>query len=115
MIELRELGQWHRLITPLIVPLFFWGATITAIMAGLFGFMGGLILLSDSPVFGIMVIAFTICVACVGVLAVRLMAEFCLVSFRINSNLQAIRSILERVEQTQLYVDQQERQFSQAA
>jgi hypothetical protein len=40
MIELRELGQWRRLTTPLIVSLFFWGAISAAVVAGLFGLMG---------------------------------------------------------------------------
>jgi hypothetical protein len=41
MIELRELGQWRRPIT-----LFFWGAINAAVIAGLFGLKGGLVLLS---------------------------------------------------------------------
>ena len=42
MIQLRELAQHRKLITPSVAPLFFWSALITTIIAGLFGLMDGL-------------------------------------------------------------------------
>jgi uncharacterized membrane protein HdeD (DUF308 family) len=101
MIALNEMIQWRKLITPLIVPLFFWGAVITTAICGVFGILSGIFLLPSSPFLGIMVIALTIAVACVALATVRLVAEFFLVSFRKNNHLYRIRQLVEGTEQTQ--------------
>jgi hypothetical protein len=80
MIQLRELGQHRKLITPSVAPLFFWSAVTTTIIAGLFGVMDGLFLIPDNPIFGVSVIALTIAVVCVTILAIRLVTEFFLVT-----------------------------------
>jgi hypothetical protein len=113
MIELRELGQLCRLITPL--RLFFFGAIIAAVIAGFCGLMAGLVLLEDRPVRGMMVIGFTICAICVFVLFVRLVTEFFLISSRTNCHLYAIRFLLERAEQMELSANQQQTHLSRAA
>ena len=113
--ELRELGHWRMLLTPLIVPLFYWGAIITAMLAGIFGLMGGLVFLSDNPVFGMMVIAFSICATCVVILTIRLVAEFFVISFQTNGHLNAIRSVLDRAEQVEARADRQQTHLSRAA
>jgi hypothetical protein len=101
MIAFNEMVQWRKLITPLIVPLFFWGAVITTAICAVFGILSGIFLLPDSPFLGIMVIALTIAGACVALATVRLMAEFFLVSFRKNNHLYRIRQLVEGTDQTQ--------------
>src|SRR3974377_506078 len=71
MIALNEMVQWRKLITPLIVPLFFWGAAISTAICGVFGILSGIFLLPESPFLGIMVIALTVAVACVAIATVR--------------------------------------------
>ena len=53
MVQLRELGQHRKLITPSVAPLFFWSALTITIIAGLFSLMDGLVLIPDNPIFGI--------------------------------------------------------------
>ena len=60
MIQLRELGQHRKLNTPFRSRHFFWSALTTTIIAGLFGLMDGLFMISDNPIFGIAVIVLTI-------------------------------------------------------
>jgi hypothetical protein len=43
MIDIRDMFQWDRYITPLIAPIFFWIATLVALMAGVFGFTSGVL------------------------------------------------------------------------
>ncbi|MBV9237005.1 MAG: DUF4282 domain-containing protein [Xanthobacteraceae bacterium] len=101
MVAFNEMIQWRKLITPVIVPLFFWGAVITTAICGVFGLFSGLFLLPDSPFLGIMVIALTIAVGCVALATVRLVAEFFLVSFRKNNHLYRIRQLVEGTDQSQ--------------
>jgi hypothetical protein len=101
MIELNEMIQWRKLITPVIVPLFFWGAVTTTVICGLLGLASGIALLPDSPFFGIMLIALTVSIACVALATIRLIAEFFLVTFRKNDHLYRIRKMVEGAEQAQ--------------
>ena len=77
--------------------------------------MDGLFLISDNPIFGIAVIALTISAVCVATLAIRLATEFFLVSFRTNYHLSVIRKLLEGVEATESYTDQQQVGLSRVA
>jgi hypothetical protein len=115
MIQLRELGQHRKLITPSVAPLFFWSALTTTIIAGLFGVMDGLFLISDYPIFSISVIVLTIAVVCVTILAIRLVTEFFLVSFRTSHHLYVVRKLLEGVEAQESYADQSQVRLSRAA
>jgi hypothetical protein len=115
MIKLRELGQHRKLITPSVAPLFFWSALITTIIAGLFGLMDGMILIPDNPIFGMSVIVLTIAVVCVAILAIRLVTEFFLVTFRASGHLSVIRKLLEEVEANESYADQQQIRLSRVA
>jgi hypothetical protein len=115
MIQLRELGKHRKLITPSVAPLFFWTALITTIMAGLFGLIDGLLLISDYPILGFAVIVITIAAVCSAILAIRLVTEFFLVSFRSNCHLSVIRKLLEGVEAAESYNDQSQVRLSRAA
>jgi hypothetical protein len=101
--------------SPLIVPLFFWGALTTNIIAGLFALMSGVALATENPIQCMMVILLTICVVCVAVALVRLVAEFFLVSFRASSHLFVIRKLLEDAEQKHPQLDSPREDFSRAA
>ena len=52
--------QWRNLITLLIVPLFFRSVLITSPVAGIFGLLSGILLITDNPLVGMLVIALTI-------------------------------------------------------
>ena len=115
MVQLRELGQHRKLITPSVAPLFFWSALTTTIIAGLFGLMDGLVLIPDNPIFGMSVIVLTIAIVCVAILAIRLVTEFFLVTFRANCHLSVIRKLLEGVEAAETYNEQQQVRLSRVA
>ena len=115
IIQLRELGQHRKLITPSVAPLFFWSALTTTIIAGLFGVMDGLFLIPDNPIFGFSVIALTIALDCVAILAIRLVTEFFLVTFRTSYHLSVIRKLLEGVEAQESYADQPQVRLSRVA
>ncbi len=115
MIQLRELGQHRKLITPSIAPLFFWSALTTTIIAGVFGLIDGLFVISDNPIFGMAVIALTVSFVCVAIVGIRLLTEFFLVSFRTSYHLSVIRKLLEEVEVPESYSDQQQVRLSRAA
>ena len=95
MFDIRDMFQWHRFITPSVVPLFFWVATAVAVITGLFGFAGGVLMLLDYPLVAIAVVVLSITVTCLGVLAARLIAEFVLITFRTNDHIYAIRVLAE--------------------
>jgi uncharacterized protein DUF4282 len=95
MFDIRDMFQWHRFITPSVVPLFFWVATAAAVITGLFGFAGGVLMLLDYPLVAIAVVVLSTTVTCLGVLAARLIAEFVLITFRTNDHIYAIRVLAE--------------------
>jgi hypothetical protein len=116
MIEIRDMVQWHRLMTPLMAPLFFWGALILALTVGVFGLISGLALLAENPLTGFLVIAMTIPAVCVVIAAARLISEFFLVSFRTNNHLYKIRKLVEASEQqSSSYTNEQQAHLSRAA
>ena len=69
MIDVRDMFQWDRYITPLIAPLFFWVATLVALMAGVFGLTSGVLLITNYPLVAILIVVASILIACLGVLA----------------------------------------------
>ena len=106
MLDIRDMFQWHRFITPSVVPLFFWVATCAAVTIGLFGLTGGVLLLSDYPLAAIVIVAFSVTIACLGVISARLIAEFALISFRTNDHLHAIRVLAQPATQPHTHQDQ---------
>jgi hypothetical protein len=77
--------------------------------------MDGLFLIPDNPIFGVSVIALTIAVVCVTILAIRLVTEFFLVTFRTSYHLSVIRKLLEGVESQESYADQPQVRLSRVA
>jgi len=102
MVDFREIFQWNRFITPIAAPLFFWIATFAAAVVGLLGFTAGVVLISVSPLVAIIVVVFSITIACLGVISARLVAEFVLISFRTNDHIHAIRILAQPATQEPL-------------
>jgi Domain of unknown function (DUF4282) len=99
MLDIRDMFQWQRFVTPEVVPLFFWVATFTAVLVGLFGFTVGMLLLSDYPLIAIIIAGFSLAMICLATLTSRLIAEFVLIAFRTNDHIYAIRVLAEPATQ----------------
>jgi Domain of unknown function (DUF4282) len=92
MFDFRDLFQWERFITPSIIKIFYWLAVILSVMAGVSGVFSGLLLMAVNPLSGILMMVASLIGALIGVLAARILAEFVLITFRINEHLGAIRN-----------------------
>jgi hypothetical protein len=92
MFDLRDLFQWERFITPSIIKVFYWLAVIIMVLSGLSGMLSGLALMTMQPVGGLFLIALSAIATLAGVIFVRIVSEFVLITFRINEHLGAIRN-----------------------
>jgi hypothetical protein len=92
MFDLRDLFQWERLITPSIIKLFYWLSVIITLVFGLSGIFSGLSLLMLQPLAGLFLVISSAVGMLLGVVFVRIVAEFVLITFRINDHLGAIRN-----------------------
>jgi hypothetical protein len=91
MFEFRDLFQWDRFITPTIIKTFYWLATALICLMSLSGIFSGLAAMAISPFGGFIVVLFWIVAVVVGIVGLRIAAEFILIVFRINEHLGAIR------------------------
>jgi hypothetical protein len=92
MFDLRDLFQWERFITPSIIKVFYWLAVIITVVFGLSGILSGLALLVQAPLPGLLLIVSSVFGTLLAVIFVRILAEFVLITFRINEHLGAIRN-----------------------
>jgi hypothetical protein len=92
MLDLRDLFQWERFITPSIIKVFYWLAVIMMVVAGLSGILSGLAVMMLQPVSGLFLIITSLIGMLAGVILVRIISEFVLITFRINEHLGAIRN-----------------------
>jgi hypothetical protein len=92
MFDLRDLFQWERFITPSIIKVFYWLAVIIMVLSGLSGMRSGLALMTMQPVSGLFLIVLSAIATLAGVIFVRIVSEFVLITFRINEHLGAIRN-----------------------
>ena len=92
MFDFRDLFQWDRFITPSIIKIFYWLAVGMSVLAGLSGILSGLLLMAVNPFSGVLMIIGSLIGVLIGVLAARIIAEFVLITFRINEHLGAIRN-----------------------
>ena len=90
--NLRDLFQWERFITPSIIKVFYWLAVIITVVFGLSGILSGLALLVQAPLPGLLLIVSSVFGTLLAVIFVRIIAEFVLITFRINEHLGAIRN-----------------------
>ena len=91
MIDLRDLFQWERFITPSIIKVFYWLAVGISALFGLSGILSGLALISLHPLGGLLWIIGSLIGVVIGVIFARIISEFVLIMFRINEHLGAIR------------------------
>jgi hypothetical protein len=92
MLDLRDLFQWERFITPSIIKVFYWLAVIMMVVAGLSGILSGLAVMMLQPISGLFLIITSLIGMLAGVILVRIISEFVLITFRINEHLGAIRN-----------------------
>jgi hypothetical protein len=92
MFDLRDLFQWERFITPSIIKVFYWLAVIIMVAGGLSGILSGLALMMLQPISGLLLAISSVIGMLAGVIFVRIISEFVLITFRINEHLGAIRN-----------------------
>jgi Domain of unknown function (DUF4282) len=92
MMDFRDLFQWDRFITPTIVKTFHWLLVMLLVLFGLSGVFFGLTTMAVSPFGGFLIVLTSIFGVIVGVVFSRMLAEFCLMIFRISEHLDAIRN-----------------------
>ena len=92
MFDLRDLFQWERFITPSIIKVFYWLAVIITVVFGLSGILSGLAVMMLQPITGLFLVISSVFGMMVGVIFVRILSEFVLITFRINEHLGAIRN-----------------------
>ena len=88
MFDFRDLFQWERFITPSIIKIFYWLAIGLSMVVGMSGALSGLALMLINPIGGAIMMLGSL----IGILAARIVAEFVLITFRINEHLGAIRN-----------------------
>jgi hypothetical protein len=92
MFDFRDLFQWERFITPSIIKIFYWLAIGMSMVVGLSGALNGLALMLVNPFGGAIIMLGSLIGILIGILAARIVAEFVLITFRINEHLGAIRN-----------------------
>ena len=91
MLNVADLFQWERFITPSIIKLFYWLAVVVAVLSGLSTMVSGLAMMIANPLAGLILVFSGIAVILVGVIFARIVSELILIVFRINEHLAAIR------------------------
>jgi hypothetical protein len=92
MFDIRDLFQWERFITPSIIKIFYWLAVGISAVVGLSGIVSGLHLMTINPILGLFTLMTSLIGVLVAVIFARIVAEFVLITFRINEHLGAIRN-----------------------
>ena len=92
MFDLRDLFQWERFITPSIIKVFYLLAVIIAVVTGLSGILSGLAVMMLQPITGLFLVVSSLLGMLAGVILVRILSEFVLITFRINEHLGAMRN-----------------------
>jgi len=95
MFNIRDLFQWDRFITPSIIKFFYLLAVLVIALSGLSLLFSGLAMMPVSPLGGLATIISSLVGTLVGVIAIRIGAEFVLITFRINEHLGALRNRME--------------------
>ena len=92
MLDLRDLFQWERFITPSIIKVFYWLAVGLSVLFGLSNLFAGFYMLTVNPFGGLLMIVASLIGVLMGILVARIASEFVLITFRINEHLGAIRN-----------------------
>jgi hypothetical protein len=91
MFDYRDLFQWDRFVTPIIIKTFYWMIIVLICLLGVIGIFSGLAAMAINPFGGFLFVLASIMSAVVGVVFARIASEFILIVFRINEHLGAIR------------------------
>src|SRR3954466_9102631 len=91
MLDFQDLFQWDRFITPTIIKTFYWLVIGLIVLFGISGIFAGLGEMAISPFGGFIRLLSASASVVVGVVFMRIAAEFILIVFRINEHLGAIR------------------------
>jgi hypothetical protein len=92
MLDLRDLFQWERFITPSIIKVFYWLAVGLSVLFGFYNLFAGLGMMAANPFGGFVMMVASLFGVLIGILTARIVAEFILITFRINEHLGAIRN-----------------------
>jgi Domain of unknown function (DUF4282) len=92
MLDLRDLFQWERFITPSIIKVFYWLAVGLSVLFGLSNLITGLWMMAVNPFAGLLLMVASLFGVLIGILTARIIAEFILITFRIHEHLGAIRN-----------------------
>lgn len=91
MFSFGDLFNWDRFVTPSMIRIFYWLAVGLIGLAGLSGIFSALAMMVVNFVAGVLMLLASLLGVLVGIMAARIVAEFVLIVFRINENLDAIR------------------------
>jgi hypothetical protein len=86
-----DLFQWERFITPSLIRVFYWLAVVVIVVTGLRGILSGLLMLPLEPIGGLFTVVMSVIGTLAAVVLARMVAEFVLITFRIEQHLGAIR------------------------
>ena len=92
MFDLRDLFQWERFITPSIIKWFYLLAVIVTILTGGSGVVLGLGTMMLNPIGGLITVVSSFLGMLAGIVFMRIVSEFVLITFRINEHLGAMRN-----------------------
>jgi hypothetical protein len=92
MFQFGDLFQWERFITPSIIKIFYWLVLAVVVLSGVRGLIEGLFLMTANLISGVLAIIGALLMTFVGIIVARIVAEFVLITFRINEHLGAIRN-----------------------
>jgi hypothetical protein len=96
-----DLFQWERFITPSLIRVFYWLAVVVIVLTALWGIVSGLLMLPLEPIGGLFMVVMSIIGALTAVVLARMIAEFVLLTFRIEQHLGAIRRTDDRARTTE--------------
>ena len=91
MMNVNDLFQWDRFITPTVIRIFYWMALGLIVLSGLSLLFSALGMMALNFFAGFFLLIASILYVCAGVVFVRIVCELVMVIFRINEHLGAIR------------------------
>ena len=92
MMNVNDLFQWDRFITPTVIRIFYWMALGLIVLSGLSLLFSALGMMALNFFAGFFLLIASILYVCAGVVFVRIVCELVMVIFRINEHLGALRS-----------------------
>ena len=91
MLNVGDLFQWERFITPSIIKIFYWLAVILTLLFGISGLLAAVGTMMTNPVTGLVMVIADLLGMLIGIVFARIAAEIVLILFRINEHLGALR------------------------